>query len=114
MTENVDFNALLNNTTVTPGLDLQTPEGGHAAEGQTRHADLIRKAYECPRCLHLIPNDDMPGAYMGAGSRITEDRSIEICSACGTDEAMGNGPVPRSAWPVHVDPSLYEMNKPRR
>jgi hypothetical protein len=41
---------------------------------------------ECPRCLGLIPSNDNPGAYVGARSRI--DNSTEICSACGTEEAL--------------------------
>ena len=55
----------------------------------------------CPRCTHLIPNDDIPGAYPGAISRV--DNKTEICSDCGTDEAMenffGDGLTPISNWP---------------
>lgn len=40
----------------------------------------------CPRCLGYIPNNYQPGAYPGALSRY--DNKTEICSACGTDEAM--------------------------
>lgn len=40
----------------------------------------------CPRCLGSIPNNDTPGKFPGAMSRYAED--TEICSACGTDEAM--------------------------
>lgn len=42
----------------------------------------------CPRCEGYIPNNDTPGAYPGALSRL--DNKTEICSACGTDEAMEN------------------------
>ena len=52
----------------------------------------------CPRCLHYIPNDQTPGAYVGAGSRI--DRRIEICSPCGLDEAIGRGLIPVGQWPI--------------
>ena len=42
----------------------------------------------CPRCEGFIPNNEMPGAYPGAISRL--DNKTEICSECGTDEAMEN------------------------
>lgn len=41
----------------------------------------------CPRCeINLIPNNDSPGCYPGALSRT--DNQTEICSSCGTDEAI--------------------------
>ena len=40
----------------------------------------------CPRCEGFIPNNDTPGAYPGAISRL--DNKTEICSECGTIEAM--------------------------
>lgn len=40
----------------------------------------------CPRCSGFIPNNKTPGAYMGAISR--RDNKTEICSACGTMEAL--------------------------
>jgi hypothetical protein len=40
----------------------------------------------CPRCSGFIPNNATPGAYMGALSRL--DNKTEICSDCGTEEAM--------------------------
>lgn len=40
----------------------------------------------CPRCEGWIPNNEQPGAYPGALSRL--DNKTEICSACGTAEAM--------------------------
>lgn len=40
----------------------------------------------CPRCGGYIPNNDTPGLYPGAMSRI--DNQTEICSECGEDEAM--------------------------
>ncbi len=61
------------------------------------NVDLI-----CPRCEHLIPNDETPGAYPGAISRV--DNKTEICSKCGTDEAMenffGDGLTPIHKWPI--------------
>ena len=44
------------------------------------------KFRECPRCSHFIPNDLTPGAYPGAISRL--DNKTEICSDCGTEEAL--------------------------
>jgi hypothetical protein len=41
---------------------------------------------ECPRCGGGVPNDETPGAYPGAISRW--DNKTEICSQCGSDEAM--------------------------
>lgn len=40
----------------------------------------------CPRCSGYIPNNDRPGAYPGALSRL--DNKTEICSDCGTEEAL--------------------------
>ena len=41
----------------------------------------------CPLCHGFIPNDKTPGAYPGAMSRVFEN--MEICSSCGTAEAVG-------------------------
>ena len=43
-------------------------------------------APECPRCHGFIPNNETPGAHMGALSRL--DNETEICSDCGTAEAL--------------------------
>lgn len=40
----------------------------------------------CPLCRGWIPNNETPGAYSGAISR--RDNKTEICSACGTVEAL--------------------------
>jgi hypothetical protein len=40
----------------------------------------------CPRCVGFIPSNERPGEYMGAISRI--DNTTEICSECGTEEAL--------------------------
>jgi hypothetical protein len=40
----------------------------------------------CPKCAGYIPNNKTPGAYSGAISR--RDNKTEICSACGTMEAL--------------------------
>jgi hypothetical protein len=39
----------------------------------------------CPLCRGLIPNNETPGAYPGALSRV--DSKTEICSECGVREA---------------------------
>jgi len=58
----------------------------------------------CPRCTHFIPNDISPGSYIGAISRV--DNSTEICSSCGTDEALEQlftgGLTPKQQWPIGV------------
>jgi len=58
----------------------------------------------CPRCTHFIPNDENPGAYTGAISRV--DNSTEICSSCGQDEALqqifGDGLTPLQKWPIKL------------
>lgn len=40
----------------------------------------------CPNCGGYIPNNTHPGAYSGAISR--KDNKTEICSSCGTNEAL--------------------------
>ncbi len=56
----------------------------------------------CPRCTGWIPNNETPGAYIGALSRA--DNATEVCSACGTDEALrqhfSNEMVPTHEWPI--------------
>ena len=47
----------------------------------------IFETYDCPRCGGGVPNDAERGAYPGALSR-WNDRSVEVCSQCGQDEAM--------------------------
>lgn len=54
--------------------------------GAIRNWSLTVNKLECPRCCNLIPNNDMPGAYPGALSRL--DNKTEICSECGTLEAI--------------------------
>ena len=60
----------------------------------------------CPRCLGPIPTAASPGAYPGAASRATDDRDIEICSPCGSDEAMRQARhgyvLPVATWPLPV------------
>ena len=46
----------------------------------------------CPRCGGWIPNALQPGEYPGALSRV--DNVTEICSSCGTEEAMLGLPRP--------------------
>jgi hypothetical protein len=72
-------------------------------------ATEVEKGYTCPRCEHLIPRDEFPGAYPGAISRF--DNKTEVCSICGLDEAMGNGVVDPSLWPVVWHPKTIELDR---
>lgn len=69
----------------------------------------------CPRCEHYIPNDNTPGLYPGATSRT--DNATEVCSACGSDEALEQWAkgrlTPQSDWPVEVDEAIYALNDGR-
>jgi hypothetical protein len=63
----------------------------------------MKVPHVCPRCqLTWIPNNDQPGAYPGAISRA--DNKTEICSDCGTAEALqdfAEGGCSRvESWPV--------------
>ena len=51
----------------------------------------------CPRCFGAIPNNATPGMYIGAISRF--DNKTEICSECGTEEALV-GIIPTNDWPI--------------
>lgn len=59
----------------------------------------------CPRCGSAIPSNEKPGEYPGALSRV--DNLTQICSQCGTEEAMedvfGRGPTPFEDWPLQRD-----------
>ena len=50
---------------------------------------LVGAGYMCPRCGGGIPNDEQRGRYPGALSRT--DNKTEICSNCGTLEAIEQG-----------------------
>jgi predicted RNA-binding Zn-ribbon protein involved in translation (DUF1610 family) len=60
----------------------------------------------CPRCGGLIPSNDKYGEFIGAVSRHTRKRGelpLEVCSACGTEEAMEQhfGELtPREQYPI--------------
>jgi hypothetical protein len=77
----------------------------------------------CPRCgITWIPINEAPGEYQGAMSRVrvgrgrpaTDEtveyisRSVEICSPCGQDEAMGRGIVPIEEWPIGKGEFYYD------
>lgn len=51
----------------------------------------------CPRCLGGIPNNMMPGQYIGALSRV--DNKTMICSECGNEEAM-LALIHTDEWPI--------------
>lgn len=46
------------------------------------------RTHPCPTCDGQIPNNETPGAYIGALSR--KDNKTEICSACGVREALAD------------------------
>ena len=53
----------------------------------------------CPICYNYIPNNQTPGAYPGAIARY--DNETEICSDCGTSEALAGmmaGPEAIAEW----------------
>lgn len=50
------------------------------------HTETHDKFRICPRCSGFIPNNETPGAYPGALSRL--DNKTEICSDCGGEEAV--------------------------
>jgi ssDNA-binding Zn-finger/Zn-ribbon topoisomerase 1 len=61
----------------------------------------------CPRCGGDVPSKEHKGEYPGALSRA--DNATEICSACGTDEAMvqfqNKGLLqPVGSWPINYKP----------
>lgn len=55
----------------------------------------------CPRCTGLIPNGQTPGAYSGALSR--KDNDTEVCSRCGTEEALLQF-AHKDPWPTFPQP----------
>lgn len=64
----------------------------------------------CPRCEGLIPSNEHWGEYMGAISRLTREPgkpTLEVCSACGTEEAMQEfefgSATPESEFPVMTE-----------
>jgi hypothetical protein len=69
----------------TLGLEESDKENAMTTEDNT-YTKTHMKFVQCPRCEGFIPNNETPGAYPGAISRI--DNKTEICSECGTIEAM--------------------------
>lgn len=67
---------------------------------------------KCPRCGGGIPNDYQEGQYPGAISRT--DNVTEICSSCGTEEALqdafGTG-VSKRNWVKKEDQQLDMTEK---
>jgi hypothetical protein len=66
---------------VVANLSAQPP-----AEKYVPYKETHMKFKQCPRCSGFIPNNEQPGEYPGAISRL--DNVTEICSACGGEEAM--------------------------
>jgi hypothetical protein len=82
---------------------MRSAASGGLRQNEHRRYRLRRMTMNlCPRCeLRQIPSDEHAGKYPGALSR-TDDET-EVCSACGTDEAMEqwlSTLTPKSAWPV--------------
>jgi hypothetical protein len=48
-------------------------------------SEINKDDFKCPTCSGYIPNNENIGAYMGAISRHGHG---EVCSACGTREAL--------------------------
>ena len=69
----------------TLGLEESDKENAMTIESNS-YTKTHPKFVLCPRCEGFIPNNDTPGAYPGALSRL--DNKTEICSECGTIEAM--------------------------
>jgi len=73
----------------------------------------------CPRCEGLIPSNEQPKQYMGAISRLTRSRRdgkpIEICSACGNEEAMQETfegfATPIKDWPIMTDKAILRRSE---
>ena len=70
----------------------------------------------CPRCEGFIPSNAQRGQYMGALSRHTrkeDDAPIEICSACGNEEAMEqhfeNKMTDIKDWPVSTHSAMERL-----
>ena len=58
---------------------------------------------QCPRCLGPIPSKERAGQYRGAASRTDRSVFVEVCSACGSQEAheQHHGVLtPQCDWPV--------------
>jgi hypothetical protein len=70
-----------------PPLVLEESDKENAMNTESNtYTETHDKFVLCPRCEGFIPNNDTPGAYPGALSRL--DNKTEICSECGTIEAM--------------------------
>ena len=72
-------------TSNTRGTGLDKHQVPCNTEDMTK-GDGMKEIKICPKCSGFIPNNETPGAYMGAISRL--DNQTEICSACGTQEAL--------------------------
>jgi hypothetical protein len=105
------------------GLAPKRPLGPPGMRGFLWIAPIPEGPRLCPRCGETwIPINEAPGQYMGAMSRIRvgrgrpatdstaeyASRSVEICSPCGQDEAMGRGLVPIEDWPIGKGDLYYD------
>tara|TARA_R110001599_G_scaffold29011_7_gene99714 strand:+ start:2918 stop:6484 length:3567 start_codon:yes stop_codon:yes gene_type:complete len=73
------------------GKDIQNVVADYRAESE--------RGPICPICYNYIPNNQTPGAYPGALARY--DNETEICSECGSAEALAGmmaGPEAIAEW----------------
>jgi hypothetical protein len=95
------FNVVSNNCRLLNNFKETLGFGGVGSESLLFSRKF--KLMICPRCLtNQIPNNENPGLYPGALSRV--DNLTEICSDCGLQEALEDffkGSLsPISSWPV--------------
>jgi hypothetical protein len=108
---------------VSQGRAPKRPLGPPGMRGFLWIAEVPEGPRLCPRCGETwIPIDEAPGEYPGAMSRVRvgrgrpataetaeyASRSIEICSPCGQDEAMGRGVIQIEEWPIGKGEYYYD------
>lgn len=72
----------------------------------------------CPRCEGLVPSNTDHKKYPGAISRLTRkenDHTIEVCSICGTEEAMQQYEegfaTPIKDWPIMTGGAIVRRSE---
>ena len=106
--DNLDYRDYLNDLRTYPELKNLSDEqllarGIDCLALQTANRESFSAQSElgpiCPICYNYIPNNQTPGAYPGALARY--DNETEICSECGTAEALAGmmaGPEAIAEW----------------
>jgi len=90
---------VVNDGAVIPAGQYADRAGAFAFARVVRWSGAVHMipAHTCPRCSGSIPNEVMRGRYPGALSR--RHAGVEICSACGTSEALADWfGEPETAW----------------